>query len=64
MPGTVHNCITYLAPSQCIRQPHGIQNEENRVLIVKQSKVTLVEVLLLVDRPRNHVTGLVAVDPQ
>lgn len=40
-----------LVTIQCIHQHHGMQNEESSVLIVKQSKVILVEVLLLVDKP-------------
>lgn len=41
-----------------------MQNEESSVLIVKQSKVMLVEVLLLVDKPQNHVIWLMAIEPQ
>lgn len=54
----------YLVTIPCVHQHHGIQNEGNSVLIGKQSKVAFFVVLLLVDRPRNHVTGLMAIEPQ
>lgn len=41
-----------------------MQNEESSVLMVKQSKVMLVKVPLLVDKPPNHVIWLLAIEPQ